>query len=41
AALMALLLQKAWISRTPGYREVSVTTSGKVAMSRLFGLALG
>lgn len=40
-ALMALLLQKAWISRTPGYREVSVTTSGKVAMSRLFGLALG
>ena len=41
AALMALLLQNAWISRTPGYREVKITASGKLAMNRLFGLAIG
>lgn len=39
-ALMTLLLQKEWISRTPGFREVSVTDSGRVAMRRLFGLDL-
>lgn len=40
AALLALFLQKEWIRRTPGYREVSVTDSGKLAMARLFGLQL-
>jgi hypothetical protein len=39
-ALMTLLLQKEWISRAPGFREVSVTDSGRVAMRRLFGLDL-
>jgi DNA-binding transcriptional ArsR family regulator len=39
-ALMTLFLQKAWISRTQGYREVSVTDSGRIALSRLFGLNL-
>jgi hypothetical protein len=38
---MALLLQNAWISRTPGYREVKITASGKLAINRLFGLAMG
>lgn len=41
AALMALLLQKEWVTRTPGYREVRITGSGKLAMSRLFGLSFG
>lgn len=39
-ALMTLFLQKGWISRIPGYREISVTDSGRVAMRRWFGLNL-
>jgi DNA-binding transcriptional ArsR family regulator len=39
-ALMTLLLQKGWITRTPGYREVSVTDRGRIALSRLFSLNL-
>lgn len=35
---MTLLLKKEWITRTPGYREVTVTGGGRVALSRLFGL---
>ncbi|EAT2182991.1 transcriptional regulator [Salmonella enterica] len=38
AALMTFLLQKGWITRTQGYREVSVTGSGKIDIKRLFGL---
>ena len=37
--MMTLLLQKEWITRTPGYREVTVT-GGRVALSRLFGVNL-
>ncbi len=40
SALMALFLQKAWITRIPGYREVKVTHSGRVAMYRLFKLSV-
>ncbi|HKM95615.1 MAG TPA: helix-turn-helix transcriptional regulator [Buttiauxella sp.] len=39
-ALMTLLLQKKWITHTQGYREVTVTRSGKIALSRLFSLDL-
>lgn len=39
-ALMTLLLQKKWITHTQGYREVTVTGSGKTALSRLFSLDL-
>lgn len=35
-ALMTLMLQKRWITRTPGYREVRLTADGKAAMQRLF-----
>ncbi|NIF23566.1 ArsR/SmtB family transcription factor [Candidatus Pantoea multigeneris] len=38
SALLTLFLQKGWITRTPGYREVNVTDSGKAAMYRLFEL---
>lgn len=38
AALMTLLLQKEWITRTQGYREVRVTDSGKIAIKRVFGI---
>lgn len=38
SALMTLFLQKEWITRTPGYREVKVTDSGRAAMYRLFEL---
>ncbi|MBU9826875.1 MULTISPECIES: ArsR/SmtB family transcription factor [Rahnella] len=40
SALMTLFLQKGWITRTQGYREVHLTGSGKSAMYRLFGLNL-
>lgn len=40
SALLALFLQKGWITRTPGYREVNVTDSGRVAMYRLFELKI-
>ncbi|MDT1817976.1 transcriptional regulator, partial [Acinetobacter baumannii] len=35
---MTLFLQKGWITRAPGYREVQVTDSGRAALSRLFNL---
>ena len=38
SALMTLFLQKGWITRAPGYREVQVTDSGRAALSRLFNL---
>ncbi|HHE0256814.1 TPA: ArsR/SmtB family transcription factor [Yersinia enterocolitica] len=38
SALMTLFLQKEWIMRTPGYREVNVTDIGRAAMYRLFNL---
>ncbi|MEX8624145.1 ArsR/SmtB family transcription factor [Salmonella enterica] len=38
SALMTLFLQKEWITRTPGYREVNVTDSGRIMMGRLFDL---
>lgn len=40
SALLTLFLQKEWITRTPGYREVNVTDSGRVAMYRLFELKI-
>jgi DNA-binding transcriptional ArsR family regulator len=40
SALMTLFLQKGWITRTQGYREVTVTDSGKAALYRQFGLNL-
>jgi len=36
SALFTLFLQKEWITRTPGYREVNVTDTGRTAMNRLF-----
>ena len=38
SSLMTLFLQKGWITRAPGYREVQVTDSGRAALSRLFNL---
>ncbi len=35
---LSLFLQKGWITRAPGYREVQVTDSGRAALSRLFNL---
>lgn len=35
---MALFEQKGWITRTPGYREVQVTDSGRAALYRLLNL---
>ncbi|MDR3432262.1 MAG: winged helix-turn-helix domain-containing protein [Rouxiella aceris] len=40
SALMTLFLQKEWITRTQGYREVNVTDSGRIALCRLFSLDL-
>lgn len=36
SALLTLLEQKGWIERTPGYREVNITDSGRRALQRLF-----
>ncbi|QNU41771.1 winged helix-turn-helix transcriptional regulator [Mixta calida] len=38
AALLRLCLQKGWLIGTPGYREISVTQSGKSALRRLFAV---
>ncbi|OAT33935.1 ArsR family transcriptional regulator [Buttiauxella brennerae ATCC 51605] len=40
SALLTLLLQKGWITRTQGYREVNVTESGRIAINRLFSMNL-
>lgn len=38
AALLTLFRQKAWVATTPGYREVTITEKGRVALQRQFGL---
>ncbi|MFT4271975.1 MAG: helix-turn-helix transcriptional regulator [Pantoea sp.] len=38
AALLTLFRQKAWIAITPGYREVTFTARGKIALQRQFGV---
>lgn len=40
SALFTLFLQKEWVTRTQGYREVNVTDSGRVAIYRLFELKI-
>jgi len=40
SALFTLFLQKEWVTRTQGYREVNVTDPGRVAMYRLFELKI-
>lgn len=40
SALFTLFLQKEWVKRIQGYREVNVTDSGRVAMNRLFKLKI-
>ncbi|WP_342754323.1 winged helix-turn-helix domain-containing protein [Pantoea sp. MBD-2R] len=36
AALLSCLVQKGWVMRTAGYREVSITEEGRSAFKRLF-----
>jgi len=36
AALLLHVEQKGWIARTPGYREVRITSAGKLAFRRYF-----
>ncbi|MEQ9927038.1 winged helix-turn-helix domain-containing protein [Pectobacterium brasiliense] len=38
AAFFAHCEQKGWLTRIPGFREVTITTSGKLAFKKLFGL---
>ncbi|WP_299999098.1 helix-turn-helix transcriptional regulator [uncultured Cedecea sp.] len=38
AAFFAWCEQQQWITRTPGYREVSITLAGKRALKNLFGI---
>lgn len=38
SALLTLFLQKKWLTRVPGYREVNVTDAGRTALFRLFDL---
>ncbi|MBP2167241.1 DNA-binding transcriptional ArsR family regulator [Erwinia toletana] len=38
SALLTFFLQKEWITRVPGYREINVTSTGRDAISRLFSL---
>ena len=40
SALLTFLLQKKWITRIPGYREINVTNTGKDAIYRLFKLKI-
>lgn len=40
AALLSLLIDKQWLSRTAGYREINVTPAGKKALQRLFCVQL-
>lgn len=39
AALLKACEHHGWLTRTPGYREVTVTDAGKKAFSRLFGIS--
>ncbi|HFO2531456.1 TPA: ArsR/SmtB family transcription factor [Yersinia enterocolitica] len=41
SALMTFFLQKEWITCTQGYREVNLTSSGIIAIYRLFDLNMG
>lgn len=38
AAFFAHCEKKGWLTRVPGYREVTITTSGKVALKRMFNI---
>lgn len=38
SALLTVFLQKGWVAKTPGYREVSITDKGKISLRRLFRL---
>lgn len=38
AAFFTHCEQKGWLTRTPGFREITVTSSGKLAFKKLFGL---
>lgn len=38
AAFFAHCEQKGWLTRIPGFREVTITASGKLAFKKLFGL---
>ncbi|MBK0092566.1 winged helix-turn-helix transcriptional regulator [Erwinia sp. S59] len=40
AALLSLLIDKQWLSRTAGYREIKVTAAGKKALQCLFNVQL-
>ncbi|WP_130834756.1 ArsR/SmtB family transcription factor [[Erwinia] mediterraneensis] len=40
SALFTLFLQKEWVTRMPGYREVNVTDPGRIAIYRLFKLKI-
>lgn len=40
AAMLTLFTQKEWLIRTVGYREVTVTESGRIALQRLFRINL-
>lgn len=40
AALFTFCEQNGWLTRMPGFREVTFTPSGKLAFKRLFGVAL-
>lgn len=35
AALLALFLEKRWLSQAPGYRELTVTERGRTALQQL------
>ncbi len=39
AAFFILCEQKGWLSRVPGFREVHITNSGKLAFTRLFNIS--
>ncbi|EGT5692279.1 ArsR family transcriptional regulator [Cronobacter dublinensis subsp. dublinensis] len=38
AALLTLFLQRGWLERIPGYREVTVTAAGREALLRIFAI---
>ncbi|MEA5105654.1 helix-turn-helix transcriptional regulator [Pantoea sp. S18] len=38
SAMMTLFLQKEWITRIQGYREVNVTARGRIALGRQFNM---
>ncbi|WP_294904713.1 ArsR/SmtB family transcription factor [Tatumella sp. UBA2305] len=40
AQLLTIMLQNQWITRQPGYREVTFTPQGKRAVKRFFGVTM-